>query len=577
MSRLANFPAHVTEGKSGYNRADYVLAVACFLASLFVLITCWQTVGVQADESVYIYGALRLLGGEQIYHDFWVFNPPGIFFLIAAITKIFGRSLLAIRLVLFVVSSVVAALLYLLSRRFAGRTLSLLPPLLFVTAGVDLWPVSGHQWYSTLIIVFSMFCIVGFLHDRSRRVLLFTGGVLAATVFLFQQPKGSSLLVSMGALLLLEPWLIGAERKDLKDSIRAVLLFSAGAVSVFLVVGAFFFFNHTLAEAFDAVIAFPIRMMSNGGGEESGFVHFYGFLTRDLLSHMVQRSAFLSNGGLSIPIVVFLINYAGPLSIPLAVIAWAIRRWRKMEKNAFGLLFGLGAASAFTAPVIRPDFHHLLSVTAPEYLALAYVLQSVWDSGMKGKGERILKGLAACSALILALASLRIAIATVAYSSRLITIPLRSPLGFVTVLPRPGAPAEALSTPIVSVLDFLEMRTRPDEKIFVMSFSPFFYYLSGRQSPARCIDIPSSPCTGADFHILKFGEASFNRQRLLTVVEDLDADHTRWIVMDPATSCQIVDRKWAAAASSDPLIEYITMHYRIEAEFASYIILVRSD
>ena len=81
-------------------RRDAVLALLLGLASFVFLFLCWHTVGAQSDESMNIYGALRILDGERIYRDFWVYHTPGIFFLTAAIFKVFGTSLLAVRAVL---------------------------------------------------------------------------------------------------------------------------------------------------------------------------------------------------------------------------------------------------------------------------------------------------------------------------------------------------------------------------------------------------------------------------------------------------------------------------------------------
>jgi hypothetical protein len=574
---LPTFSLAAAEEK-GCDRTDYVLAAFCFLANLFILVISWQTVGVQADESVYIFGALRLLNGEQIYRDFWVFNPPGIYLWIAAITAFFGKSLLAIRLVLFFTSSLASAILYLLFRKLAGRWFALVPAVLFAMVGVNLWPVSGHQWYSTLLILFSVFFVASFLEDHSRRSFLFVGGVLAGTVFLFQQPKGGFLVASISSLLVIEPWLVRKRHERLKDAFVNGCVFSLGSAFILLVTAAFFLYKGTLGDAFNAVILYPMKMMSHNGADNSGFGSFYGSLTADILSNLVRRSSFFSDGRISIPIVIFLINYAAPFSIPLAFVAWVTRRLRNQENNLIGLVCVAGAAAAFTAPLIRPDFHHLLSVTAPEYITLAYVLYAFWDNGVRKKAGKLLKIAAACCILVLMAASFRIEAANIAFSSRLTILPLRSPLGFIPVLLNSDAPESAIPLPpVMNVLDFLEVRTQPTEKIFVMSFSPFIYYLSGKESPARCIDVPSSPCLVTDFHALKFGEASVNRGRLVNAVEDLEADRTRWIVLDPATSCQFTNQRFASAATSDPLVEYILRHYEIEEQFTSWIIMRRID
>jgi hypothetical protein len=74
----------------------------------------------RADESHLLYGARRVLAGEAIYRDFFEGITPLGFYLVAAIYRVAGTSLLAVRVTFALVEAIGCALLYGLVRRVAG-------------------------------------------------------------------------------------------------------------------------------------------------------------------------------------------------------------------------------------------------------------------------------------------------------------------------------------------------------------------------------------------------------------------------------------------------------------------------
>jgi hypothetical protein len=79
------------------------------------------------------------------------------------------------------------------------------------------------------------------------------------------------------------------------------------------------------------------------------------------------------------------------------------------------------------------------------------------------------------------------------------------------------------------------------------------------------------------FHVFKLGEASFNMRRLEDAARALDADGTRIVILDSASACQVREGYEDATSEGDPLIDYIRAHYRVEADYNFYVIMVRSD
>jgi hypothetical protein len=177
-------------------------------------------------------------------------------------------------------------------------------------------------------------------------------------------------------------------------------------------------------------------------------------------------------------------------------------------------------------------------------------------------------------AAVIALSYMRIAAADLVYASRLQPVPLGSELGF-SIAPREKVDVAAFGDPLVKVIDYIQLTTGEDDSVFAMSYSPFIYYLSGRRNPTPYLDIPSSPCMGATFHVFKLGHASFNLERLEDAARMLEADKTPVVILDPAAACQVRAGWDETGIEEEPLISYIKSNYKIEADIGVYVIMRR--
>lgn len=571
-----NAPAGATESAAPERpgRPDAWIAASLGLAGLVVLSLTWRTMGVQSDESMNIYGALRILEGERIYRDFWVYHTPGIFFLTAAIFKMFGESLLAVRMVLILAASATASGMYLLARKFMSRAPAILAPALFIMIGVNFWPIGGYHWYSTFILVFCVLSVARFLEDRSRMKSLFAGGFLAALTFLFQQPKGGYLLFLVFPFLLVDELMQERDTPRLQRLIRTGGLFAAGAATPIFLAAAYFALSGTLGDAVSATIGYPIRLLSETGGEK-GYGEFYGYLTHRTLSQIAGMSPLPGNGAWAAAVASALINYVAPLSIVATAGVWLVRRLKGKETNAIAALCSVAALAAYGSALQRPDFFHLLTIAPTCYLTLSYVIHCI--SSKAGGGKLFAVGRAAGLALacVIALSYARVVVGDIAYASRLEAVPLGSPLGF-TVVPKGRADA-AFGDPLIRVIDYIQLNTGEGDSVFATSYSPFIYYLSERRNPTPYLDIPSSPCMGATFHVFKLGHASFNLERLEDAARALEADRTPIVILDPAAACQVRAEWDEAGIEDEPLIRYIKDHYSIEADLGVYVIMRRED
>src|SRR2546430_8083144 len=115
--RLPEHPPAI--GISAY--LDRLIPLLIFLVSLFYLSLFRRYSVIDPDEGVVLQGAERILRGEVPYRDFFMFYTPGSMYIVAALFKIFGDSLIVARTSIAVVGAGCSVIAYLLARRVCSR------------------------------------------------------------------------------------------------------------------------------------------------------------------------------------------------------------------------------------------------------------------------------------------------------------------------------------------------------------------------------------------------------------------------------------------------------------------------
>ena len=91
---------------------DYLVFLGLLLISLVLRFHTFIPITLDRDEATYAVFADHLLNGSELYKDIQDIKPPGIFLIYSAIQLIFGKSLLAIRLMSMLAVSSAAFFLY---------------------------------------------------------------------------------------------------------------------------------------------------------------------------------------------------------------------------------------------------------------------------------------------------------------------------------------------------------------------------------------------------------------------------------------------------------------------------------
>jgi hypothetical protein len=152
------------------------------------------------DEGNAIYPAIRVLNGELPHRDFATLYTGGIYYLYAALFKIFGIHAGLIRVSL----AVAVGLTSIMTAAIAGRLIPgmwrFLPALVFLFA-FPINPTAFHSWYAVLFGITSLLFLVRFLETGHAREIALAG-FAAGLGFLSKQTMGAFTLAGLASVIL---------------------------------------------------------------------------------------------------------------------------------------------------------------------------------------------------------------------------------------------------------------------------------------------------------------------------------------------------------------------------------------
>ena len=205
----------------------------------WLALICWLVIGFSGlsillysfgrDQGIYAVVADTILKGGMPYRDAWDFKPPGIFLTYALAQALFGKSMLAIRL-LEVIAMVAGAFGFerlaqvFFDRPKAGLVAAAVAAL--VHAELEFWHTAQPETFAGYLTIAAL-VVVTFEPSNKRRWLIpLATGVLFGMCALYKPPLGGGILVC-GAYLLTREQLRAAKLPRL---LRSALLLVSGFV-----------------------------------------------------------------------------------------------------------------------------------------------------------------------------------------------------------------------------------------------------------------------------------------------------------------------------------------------------------
>jgi hypothetical protein len=223
--------------------ALYGIALATLvLCAQFRLYVYWL-----GDEGIFLHAAVRILGGEVLYRDFFELLPPGSFLAVAAWMKLFGAGFGSMRALAICVIVAIAALLYAAARLSSGnRPLAAMLAVAWVVLSQGVWTVINHHWFTTAASMATAVALLLALDSAPRRGATLVAGLAAGTAAMVTSTRGAILCVAVLGILVTLP----RARARLVSAIIGMALVPAAMICYLAASG-------TLVAAFNDVILWP--------------------------------------------------------------------------------------------------------------------------------------------------------------------------------------------------------------------------------------------------------------------------------------------------------------------------------
>lgn len=151
-----------------------------------------------SDEGVVLEGAWNIINGRQIYEDFFAIVTPGSYYLVAGLWRLTGVSYWSANTLAVIALFLSAFGTYRVSRRLGGRWFYA-PPLFLVLASWA-WPLISYHVFSLATLIGALYHFCRGLDQGSRREMIYSGLLSAATLW-FLQTKGGVLIFVFSTFL----------------------------------------------------------------------------------------------------------------------------------------------------------------------------------------------------------------------------------------------------------------------------------------------------------------------------------------------------------------------------------------
>jgi 4-amino-4-deoxy-L-arabinose transferase-like glycosyltransferase len=510
-----------------HSRGETAIAFGLFLLSFLYLCIFRRYTSLDRDEGIILQGAQRILDGHVLYRDFFSFFTPGSYYLIALVFRVFGDSFLAARTAVALVGAGFSPITYLLARRVCSRQTSLLVTLLMTVTTVPVRFLVLHNWDSTLLACLALYCGVRLLESPSAKWAFATASFASLTV-LFEQSKGAGLGLGLGIGFLLITFSGQAPKLFTRGRLIAITLGLAWPV---LVTVLYFASQHAL-RAMLADWFWPLQHYSTANRVPYG----YQDLSED------DRITLFHSGSIGLRLLRIL-AYSPALwlpVLPLFAVALLPRLMVRMRrKSSFGpdwpyyMLISSTAAGLLGLAVVavRPDRLHFFYLQPIFSLILAWLL-----GGRNVRGpmfKRLGPLLSVCAVVLL----LPMAIA----------ILLSAAGQHYTIVTRRGA----VTTPSQdAVIDYVQARVEPGERILIYPYDPLYYFLTGTYSSTR----------------FEYFQPGMNTSEQAGEMLNQLSAHPPRVVLYERSFADHIPAAWpntpASALVNDPVAEYIVRQYR---------------
>jgi 4-amino-4-deoxy-L-arabinose transferase-like glycosyltransferase len=499
------------------------------------------------DEGIILQGAQRILRGEVLYRDFFSFFTPGSYYLLAALFKAFGNSLITARTALVIFGGIFSVVTYLLTRRVCERWSSLLAATIVSLTSLPYRFMALHNWDSTLWACLAVYACVRFIEKPTARMpWAFVAGTFTSLTFLFEQSKGAGLALGLAMGLVTITWTRQIAPFPTKASLTAMLCGFAWPMLATLI----WFHERDALQPMLSSWLWPVHHYSLANRVTYGYQNW---------SDATRQSFF---GGPPLDALLSFITISPLLLVPslpllaLALLAYWTVRLRNptvaADRCAYYILInGTLLGLLVSVVIVRADIVHFMYLQPLFCILLGWVLD-----GRNIPGHLFRR--------IQPIITAYLVLAFFLLSGSLL---VRSLAG---VSPIQTARGEIRIRGVDSVIEYLRANVAPGETMLVYPYLPLYYYLTETFSPGRYEYLQPGMHTPEQFQEMLRTIATTRVRTVLLELAFSDKIHTSW----PNTPL--------SAFLKDPVSDYILQHYQsckvLESpEKWRFLFLVRKD
>lgn len=328
------------------------------------------------DEGVGVYGAARILNGHIPYRDFWTLYAPAEFYVLAGLFRLFGVSIIVVRIWSTFIMFVLSILVFLIASRMVSQKYALIAWFIILTQ------LSLFRYFASPIppaLLFSMLSslfLLNFLcHHKCRKWLLLCG-LSTGIASLFRQDMGFYAFLSEAIVIMVYASLKLAPREvnPLKRFLRVIGIESLhilGIAVVVLPVLVYFVSVIPIEELLYDLVIFPAKV----------------FPKVRSLPYPLLNPVFVLTGSLSLTSYTRWLFRDGPFIFPPLIYSLAIvfltvwyrkSRVGKDREIVWGTIyFVLMGILFFNHARVRSEHSHLLPTFIPATILFVLLLASI--------------------------------------------------------------------------------------------------------------------------------------------------------------------------------------------------------
>lgn len=504
---------------------DLLIALGLFLLSFAYLCLFRRLTSFEPDEGIILQGAQRILDGQVPYRDFFSFYTPGSYYFLALLFKIFGNSFLVARTALAFFGAIFSFLFYLLARRVCCRSNALLTAALLTLSTLPFRYLVLHNWDSTLLACFAVYCAVRMVEAPDWRWPLFLGSFTSLTC-LFEQSKGAGLL--LGLLLGATGLQLGQIRPAIRKS--HILWGALGFALPLLVTVSYFGRQHALGAMLSDWL-WPVGHYSSANHLPYGYLN-WSDRTRQMLLETGSWDVRLLK---LLAIAPLLLVPILPISAAALFLYWIVQSRRTPVSSTVARYYIVLTAALtglwLSSLLVRPDIVHLMYLQPLFALVLAWTFEGRDLPGVTLEKFNLPLKVAATAAFI----AFSMGPLSTALSTR---HEVASRRGLVTVFQKD------------TVAAYVQTHLAEGQQLLIYPYLPLYYYLTATRSPNR----------------FEYFQPGMNTpEQAQEIVASLARAQTSYVLFEPAFN-QKVANSWphtpASALVSDPVSDFVLHHYR---------------